>query len=546
MTMRVRPHSYWPIALAVPVAALGIVLARFAVTLPGLYDDLIARFPVLEPPFLEGGVPGVLRVSAFVAGSAAVLLLAGSITAILLRRRWVLWSLHKCFLLVYVLVACHVHVVTRITSLIMAANIPIEGQAPTPQSLFFLRWDFLWPALVVAALAGVLHVLSWRRVVFNLYTGVHDETPAIGDRIVSNILGNGRDPRFRKSALASIGAHGFVIFVLPWFLALFMHVKPYRVPKGSGTPTVGGPAATPIKIIKPKAVKPKPKQKFIVNPHSAISFHIPDLDESQVAKEVEQASELTYKTDRRQTLNMSGKGGAKGRGNGTRIGAGGGTTGGWPDGMENALVRFIRLEYRGSHWDDGMDAASGADINFLRKIHEETGFLCANKGESHSIALLRRYAKGYAPPFVYMTGDGGISLSADEIKTLRDYLTGGGMLFADCASPSWDRAFRALVQALFPSEPLRIIADDDTLFQQPYTFANGAPPLWHHGGNRALGLKYKDRWCIFYHPGDMNDAWKTGASGMSQELAQASMEMGINIAYYAFTHYLELTSKYRK
>lgn len=546
MTMRVRPHSYWPIALAVPVAALGIVLARFTVTLPGLYDDLLARFPVLEPPFLDGGVPGVLLISAYVAGFAAILFLVCSIAAILLRRRWVLGSLHKSFLLVYVLVACYVHVVTRITALILAANIPIEGQAPTPQSLFFLRWDFLWPALVVAALAGVLHVLSWRRAVFNLYTGVHDETPAIGDRIVANLLGNGRDPRFRKSALASIGAHGFVIFVLPWLLALFMHVKPYRVPKGSGTPTVGGPAATPIKIIKPKAVKPKPKQKFIVNPHSAISFHIPDLDESQVAKEVEQASELTYKTDRRQTLNMSGKGGAKGRGNGTRIGAGGGTTGGWPDGMENALVRFIRIEYRGAHWDDGMDAASAADINFLRKMREETGFPCANKGESHSIALLRRYAKGYAPPFVYMTGDGGISLSADEIKTLRDYLTGGGMLFADCASPSWDRAFRSLAHALFPGEPLRIIADDDPLFQQPYTFANGAPPLWHHGGMRALGLKHKDRWCIFYHPGDMNDAWKTGASGMSQELAQASMEMGINIAYYAFTHYLELTAKYRK
>jgi hypothetical protein len=91
-----------------------------------------------------------------------------------------------------------------------------------------------------------------------------------------------------------------------------------------------------------------------------------------------------------------------------------------------------------------------------------------------------------------------------------------------------------------------VIADDDPIFQIPFPFVNGAPPIWHHGGTRALGVKSRDRWIVFYHPGDINDAWKTGHSGLSPDMWKGSMEMGINIVYYAFTHYLEATQKYRK
>ena len=58
--------------------------------------------------------------------------------------------------------------------------------------------------------------------------------------------------------------------------------------------------------------------------------------------------------------------------------------------------------------------------------------------------------------------------------------------------------------------------------------------------------KNRERWVVFYHPGDIHDAWKTGHSGMAPELAKQAMEMGINIVYYSFTHYLDMTRKYRK
>jgi hypothetical protein len=63
---------------------------------------------------------------------------------------------------------------------------------------------------------------------------------------------------------------------------------------------------------------------------------------------------------------------------------------------------------------------------------------------------------------------------------------------------------------------------------------------------RAMGVKHRDRWVVFYHPGDMNDAWKTGRSDLAPELAQQSLDLGINIVFYSFTQYLEKTRKYRK
>jgi hypothetical protein len=193
-----------------------------------------------------------------------------------------------------------------------------------------------------------------------------------------------------------------------------------------------------------------------------------------------------------------------------------------------------------------MDAVNRADMNFLEEFNRLTGFKIATKPESHAIRLLKKYDKGFAPPFVYMTGDGNIDIPDSDRRILRDYLIGGGMLFADCGSAKWDKAFRSFIVSVFPGEPLIQIADDDPLFQMPYTFPNGAPPLWHHGGNRALGMKYKGRWCVFYHPGDINDAWKTGHSGMAPEMAEGAFQMGVNIVYYSFTQYLELTAKYRK
>jgi hypothetical protein len=193
-----------------------------------------------------------------------------------------------------------------------------------------------------------------------------------------------------------------------------------------------------------------------------------------------------------------------------------------------------------------MDPSQGADQNFLAEFQRLTGFNVAKEGEAHRMRLLKKYPKGYAPPFVYLTGSGRISASGSDMEALREYLLDGGMLFADAGSQGFDSSFRSFIRQVMPAYPLLNIADDDPLFLMPYTFPHGAPPLWHHGGKRALGIKYKNRWIVFYHPGDVNDAWKHGHSGIGRTKAEGAFNMGVNIVYYAFSNYLEETRKYRR
>ena len=337
-------------------------------------------------------------------------------------------------------------------------------------------------------------------------------------------LCRGRDPRFRRSTLASVATHLLVILVIPWLWSLRGCIDPYKVPFGSGDFVVEY-----VRIVRPRR---KPRKTFILNPQSAIIWQRPEIDDSDALREVLEETEQVYQASR-----DSGE-----------MGAGKGKTGGWPEGSEGGKLRFIRLQYNGPDWDDGMDAGSAADINFLNwmRRHPSVSFPVAAKGEANRVELLAKYDKGFAPPFVYMTGSSHIRMGGSNVKVLREYLLGGGMLIADAGSARWHRSFIGFIRQVFPDKTPRTIADDDPIFQFPYAFPNGPPPLWHHGGRKALGIKHKGRWTVFYFPGDMNDAWKTGHSGIDPRLARRAFHLGYNLVHYAFTHYLEQTRKYRK
>ena len=217
---------------------------------------------------------------------------------------------------------------------------------------------------------------------------------------------------------------------------------------------------------------------------------------------------------------------------------------GWPDGMKDHKVRFIRLDHGGQGWDDGM-GKSGADSEFLKFFNKETGLRVAQKGESHPISLLKEYPDDGFPPFVFLTGDGHMGrVSTNDAKILREYCLKGGMIIADAGSQSFHRSFVHFLRQVFPDKPLVDIASDDMVFQLPYPFPDGAPAFWHHGGRRALGIRHEGRWLVFYHPGDMNDAWKTeGFTDVTPELREAALKLGINLVFYAFAHWDQAVSE---
>jgi hypothetical protein len=137
-------------------------------------------------------------------------------------------------------------------------------------------------------------------------------------------------------------------------------------------------------------------------------------------------------------------------------------------------------------------------------------------------------------------------MADSEVRALRQYLNDGGMLFADCGSAAFHQSFCSLVSRVMPGEIFARLPDDDEIFDAPFFFPNGAPPLWHHGGDRAMGVRIRGRLCVFYHPGDLNDAWKTGRSGTSVENAEQALRMGMNVMYYAFKQYAQVAAKHRK
>lgn len=521
-------------ALAVSLLAIAAIAAACAWRLWQGSEWLTARHPGLVEPFTADGVVRLAQGVAVVIGVTAVVAALGGLAACL-PGKTALGLVRLGFWTSYVGLAAWLVLMTRGVSLIAAQKLTIDGLSQDAVTLFTLWWSLIGPALLPLAMAIFGHVQSWRGTTIESFSrgrAAPAESPpvAAGDRILENIRTGGRDPLFRKSWLGSFWGHLCLIVIIPWLLQYIGCRERYNVPHGSGEEAV----AAVVQVTKP--VKKK-KKRYVLNLQSAIILSKPDLDkDSDIEETVEKASEVTYAAD---TSTAQARAAGK-------MGKGGGKTGGWPDGVGKDPIRFIRIKHSGPAWDDGMDELSRADMNFLEEFKKVTGFKIAKAPEARTIQQLRFFDKGFAPPFLYITGVGSIPVSAADVKVLRDYLLEGGMLFADAGSPQFHTSFMALIAAVFPDRQLVTIADDDPLFQGPFTFPNGAPPLWHHGGYRALGVKHQNRWAVFYHPGDINDAWKTGGSGMNRELCDQSYRLGVNIIYHAFTNYLDMTRKQRK
>ena len=364
---------------------------------------------------------------------------------------------------------------------------------------------FLFALLMLFALA-----LSTVRRAYGI-----EKKDSLGDRILHGFKTGGDDPRYRTSWYWAIGLMVFVI-VAPFIFRGCGWEDPYGLVQGSGTPE--------LQVVKVKKIKKeKKKKKYILNKWSPYILERAKIDDNKNLEEMEEFTQDTYVAD--QPAKQGGK-----------LGKGGGKTGGWPKGMADAKVRFIRLEYAGGDWDQ--DMGHGSDYNLLIRFNRITGFPIWKETESKPISRLSKFPKHYAPPFVFLTGSRGMNVSNSEIQDLRKYLIDeGGMLFIDNGGGGFGGAVRSLVQRIFPDKPFIDIPNDDPIYRQPFVFPDGAPPFWHHDGTRAKGVRVGDRLAVFYHPGDINDAWKDGHSGASEAVAEQAFRLGINVMYYAFNAY---------
>ncbi|MDP6543368.1 MAG: DUF4159 domain-containing protein, partial [Phycisphaerae bacterium] len=343
----------------------------------------------------------------------------------------------------------------------------------------WVQW--LWACVPFLLGCIMLLVCLWRKGVYEYYAKVAPAEPLIGDRIYDNVRTHGKDPQYRTSMYWPIGVFLAVLFG-PMVMRGCGWEKDYEIPKGSGKPVV-----VQVQVKRIKREKP---EKLLLNMDSPIIWERPKLRDIKILEELRKETAETYQANK----------------NIGKLGDGGGDQGGWPHGMANARVRFIRLKYNGSStWNVNM--GYGYDYNMLLKFNEITGFKIADNTEYKEVSRLARFRKGKAPPFVYMTGRGGISLSTSETRILRNYcLVEGGMILADSAGGHFDHSFRRMCQKVFPGKQLVDVPDDDPLYREPFLFPNGAPPLWHHNNRyRPQGIKHEGTWVVYYHSGDMGD-----------------------------------------
>lgn len=336
-----------------------------------------------------------------------------------------------------------------------------------------------------------------------------EDSTSVGDpREITNPLDPeawyyGKTAKRLHQSLAAFLSYSLVFFVA--FLVLTQIggcQELYEMPAG------GGEQQQIAQVVKVQKVI---RKKFVVNPFAAISFNIPPIDEVKL-----QLNEITkhhYK-----------------------VGYGAGAGAGFAGGTKRGKVRFIRLEYLGGDWDQ--DFGIGADVNMLIEYGIRTQQKVEKRTESRTISQLKLFPVGKSPPMVYMTGQKSIQLSKSEIRTLQEYLLEKhGMLFADNGgSRGWHSQFLSMMQKVLPNVRPTQIPLDDVIHRIPYQIPF-LPYVAPHGGKEALGWRVDGRLVVYYHPGDIGDAWADDHAGVSPEVWEACYQLGTNVIFYAHSEY---------
>lgn len=312
----------------------------------------------------------------------------------------------------------------------------------------------------------------------------------------------GNKNRKLRQSVFTVVTYTCVFGIMFLFLTKLTGCATYEAPAG------GGEEKQIRQVVKIQKVI---KKKYVINPYSSVLFNPPPIDDVEL--QVMEVTEHLYKI---------------GQGNTEGAGYSAGTTRG--------KVRFIRLKYDGGDWDQ--DMARGSDLNLLTEYGVRLGHKVSDRPEPMEITRLKAFPPRKSPPMVYMTGQQGINASDTEIKILREYLLEKhGMLFADNGGSSgWEGQFVGMMKRVLPKvEPISVYLDHP-IHRIPYTLPK-LPIVAPHGRSNALGWVVDGRLAVYYHPGDIGDAWADGHSGVPHEIWESCFQLGVNIIHYAHAQY---------
>jgi hypothetical protein len=197
-----------------------------------------------------------------------------------------------------------------------------------------------------------------------------------------------------------------------------------------------------------------------------------------------------------------------------------------------SAIKVARLQYGGGgDWYLGRSALP----NFLRFIHDNADY---------PVDTVERQVKIMDPdlfqyPFLFATGHGVISFSAEEKERLRQYLMGGGFLFVN-DSYGMDESFRKEMQELFPEREVVDLPFDHPIYHCFYDFPNGPPKIHEHDNKppRGYAVIVDGRVVLYFLvESDIGDGWEDPqVHNDPEEKRQEAFKMGLNIVTYALLY----------
>ncbi|MCD4792722.1 MAG: DUF4159 domain-containing protein [Bacteroidales bacterium] len=142
-------------------------------------------------------------------------------------------------------------------------------------------------------------------------------------------------------------------------------------------------------------------------------------------------------------------------------------------------------------------------------------------------------------PFIHMTGHGNVIFSNEDVRNLRNYLSGGGFLHID-DNYGMDKYIRRELKKLFPEYELIELPFNHPVFNQKYIFKNGLPKIHEHDNKqpKAFGIFHENRMiCLYTYECDIGDGWEDReVHNDSEAIRLKALKMGANIIQFAFTN----------
>jgi hypothetical protein len=202
---------------------------------------------------------------------------------------------------------------------------------------------------------------------------------------------------------------------------------------------------------------------------------------------------------------------------------------------------FPRLKFEATQmpedpYPDAWDVYPWADVKLRRELRRLTNI---NVSEEPVVVSLDDLETLVRYPFVFATDERHFRFSKKQEDNLTEFLLRGGFIFGDdCVLKNQSlffRDFRAMMNRVWPDNPMRRVPDDHALYHCYFDLPKGLPYLQGEDlGAWATFDRRSDRILALVTPTDIHCGWTGWFFTPEQNIA--SLKMGINIIIYYLSH----------